>query len=407
MRYLQILKVAYRALGKNKMRSGLTMLGIIIGVGAVIAMIGIGQGAKKMVNDQISSLGENLLNIFPGSQQSGGVRFGAGTVQTLTEDDATAIKANCPAVEWVTPVVRSGAQIIAGNQNWATSVQGYSPDFPNIRSWPMQSGTFFTDQDVKGSTKICVLGQTVANNLFPGEDPVGQLIRVNRLPFRVIGVLAAKGQNSFGQDQDDIVVAPYTTVLTKLSRSDHNHINYIMASAYSKDQMDQATTQITDLLRQRHKIPFGQDDDFTIRSQLDIAQAVNSTSTVMSLLLGAIASVSLIVGGIGIMNIMLVSVTERTREIGIRMAVGARGRDIMIQFLAESIVLSVLGGIAGILLGIASSKLITLILHWPILTSPAAIALAFFFSGFVGVFFGFYPARKASFLDPIEALRYE
>jgi putative ABC transport system permease protein len=405
MRYLQILKVAYRALGKNKMRSGLTMLGIIIGVAAVIAMVGIGQGAKQMVNDQISSLGENLLNVFPGSQQAGGVRFGAGTRTNLTDDDANAIKANCPAIQWVSPVVRAGAQVVAGNQNWATSVQGYSPDFPYIRSWPIEEGAFFTDQDVRGATKVCVLGQTVVDNLFPGEDPVGQIIRVNKLPFRVIGVLARKGQNAFGQDQDDIVIAPYTTVLRKLSRMDH--INYIMASAVSKDKMDAATQQITQLLRQRHKIMPGQDDDFTVRSQLEIAQAVNSTSTVMSILLGAIASVSLIVGGIGIMNIMLVSVTERTREIGIRMAVGARGRDIMMQFLTESIVLSVIGGVAGILLGIISSKLITAVLHWPIFTSAVAVALAFFFSGFVGVFFGFYPARKAAYLDPIEALRYE
>jgi putative ABC transport system permease protein len=405
VRYLQILKVAYRALGKNKMRSGLTMLGIIIGVAAVIAMVGIGQGAKQMVNDQISSLGENLLNIFPGSQQSGGVRFGAGTQQTLTEDDATAIKADCPAVEWVSPVVRAGAQVVAGNQNWATSIQGFSPDFPNIRSWSMESGAFFTDQDIKGATKVCVLGKTVVDNLFPGQDPVGQIVRVNKLPFRVIGVLSAKGQNTFGQDQDDIVIAPYTTVLRKLSRQ--NHIDYIIASAASKDQIDAATTQISELLRQRHRIVQGQDDDFTVRSQVEIATAVNSTSTVMSILLGAIASVSLLVGGIGIMNIMLVSVTERTREIGLRMAVGARGRDIMIQFLAESIVLSVIGGIAGILLGVLSAKLISAILHWPILTSMPAIALAFFFSGFVGVFFGFYPAKKAALLDPIEALRYE
>jgi putative ABC transport system permease protein len=405
MKFLQILRVAYRALGKNKMRSGLTMLGIIIGVAAVIAMVGIGQGAKKMVNDQISSLGENLLNIFPGSQQSGGVRFGAGTRTNLTEEDAAAIKANCPAVQWVSPVVRAGAQVVAGNQNWATSVQGYSPDFPFIRSWPLASGAFFTEQDVRGATKVCVLGQTVVDNLFPDQDPIGQIIRVNKLPFRIIAVLAQKGQNAFGQDQDDIVVAPYTTVLRKLSRMDH--INYIMASAVSKDKMNAAIEQITQLLRQRHKLTSGQEDDFTVRSQVEIAQAVNSTSTVMSILLGAIASVSLIVGGIGIMNIMLVSVTERTREIGIRMAVGARGRDIMTQFLTESIVLSLIGGVAGILMGILSSKLIAMILHWPVLTSAAAVALSFFFSGFVGVFFGFYPARKAAYLDPIEALRYE
>jgi len=387
------------------MRSGLTMLGIIIGVAAVIAMVGIGQGAKQMVNDQISSLGENLLNIFPGSQSAGGVRGGAGTQVTLTEDDAIAIRSECPAIQWISPVVRAGAQIVAGNQNWSTSVQGFSTDFPFIRSWRQESGAFFTDQDIRGATKVCVLGKTVVDNLFQGADPVGQIIRVNKLPFRVIGVLTAKGQNAFGQDQDDIVVAPYTTVLKKLSRM--NHINYIMASATSKDKIDLASTQISELLRQRHRIPTGQEDDFTIRSQLDIATAASSTSSVMSILLGAIASVSLMVGGIGIMNIMLVSVTERTREIGIRMAVGARGRDIMIQFLAESIVLSLIGGSAGILIGLLSSKTISAVLHWPVFTSVPAMAIAFFFAGFVGVFFGFYPARKASLLNPIEALRYE
>jgi putative ABC transport system permease protein len=405
MRYVQILKIAYKAIGKNKMRSSLTMLGIIIGVAAVIAMVGIGAGAKNMVNAQIASLGENLLNIFPGSQSSGGVRVGAGSITTLTEEDATAIKANCPAVQWVSPVVRASAQVVAANQNWATSIQGYSPDFSNIRSWPLSSGIFYTDQDVKGATKVCILGKTVVDNLFPGQDPVGEIIRIKKLPFRVIGVLSSKGQNAFGQDQDDIIIAPYTTVQKKLAGM--NHINYIIASATSQKEIGVASDQISQLLRQRHKIMPGQDDDFTVRSQLDIASAASSTSGIMTILLGAIASVSLLVGGIGIMNIMLVSVTERTREIGIRMAVGAKGRDIMIQFLAESIVLSLVGGSAGILVGVMSAKLISAILHWPILTSVPAITLAFFFAGFVGVFFGFYPARKASMLDPIDALRFE
>lgn len=405
MRYVQILKIAYKAIGKNKMRSGLTMLGIIIGVAAVIAMVGIGAGAKNMVNAQIASLGENLLNIFPGSQSSGGVRVGAGSMTTLTEEDAIAIKANCPAVQWISPVVRSGAQIVAGGLNWATSVQGYSTDFPYIRSWSLASGSFFTDQDVKGATKVCVLGKTVVDNLFPGQDPVGETIRIKKLPFRVIGVLASKGQNAFGQDQDDIIIAPYTTVQKKLSGT--TYINYIIASATSREQIPAASQQISALLRQRHKIMPGQDDDFTVRSQLDIATAASSTSGIMTILLGAIASVSLLVGGIGIMNIMLVSVTERTREIGIRMAVGAKGRDIMVQFLAESIVLSLVGGSVGILVGVLSARLISAILHWPVLTSVPAITLAFFFAGFVGVFFGFYPARKASLLDPIDALRFE
>ena len=405
MRYFQIFKVAIKALGKNKMRSGLTMLGIIIGVAAVIAMVGIGAGAKSMVNAQIASLGENLLNVFPGSQQSGGVRMGAGSITTLTEEDAAAIKANCPAVQWISPVTRSGAQVVAGGQNWATSIQGYSPDFPNIRSWQLSYGSFFTDQDVKGATKVCVLGQTVVTNLFGGGDPTGEIVRIKKLPFRVVGVLVSKGQNAFGQDQDDIIIAPYTTVQKKLSGT--SYINYIIASAQSQQQIPVAEDQITQLLRQRHKIMPGQDDDFTVRSQLDIATAASSTSSIMTILLGAIASVSLLVGGIGIMNIMLVSVTERTREIGIRMAVGAKGHDIMIQFLAESIVLSLVGGTAGILVGVLSAKLISAILHWAILTSAPAITLAFFFAAFVGVFFGFYPARKASMLDPIEALRYE
>ncbi len=405
MRYLQIIKIAYRALKRNKMRSSLTMLGIIIGVGAVIAMVGIGQGAKKMVDAQIASLGDNLLTIFPGSHTAGGVREGAGSVTRLTDDDAKAIILSCPAVLKISPVVRTSAQVVAGNLNWGTQVQGYSPDFVDIRSWSVSSGAFFTDQDVRGATKVCVLGKTVADNLFPEQDPVGQLIRIKKLPFRIIGVMSKKGQNAFGQDQDDIILVPYTTAQKKLSGV--SFVNSIIASAKDRNEINLASDQITQLLRQRHKIPAGETDDFTVRSQLDIASVAGSTSSVMTILLAAIASVSLIVGGIGIMNIMLVSVTERTREIGIRMAVGAKGNDILTQFLVESIVLSLFGGIIGILLGIISSKIISGVLNWPIYISPPAVALAFFFSGFVGIFFGFYPARKASLLDPIEALRYE
>ena len=405
MRYFQILKVAYRALLRNKMRSSLTMLGIIIGVGAVITMLGIGQGAKKMVNDQIASLGDNLLNVFPGSFHGGGVRTGAGTMTSLTEEDVKAIKENCPAVLRISPVVRSGAQVVAGNLNWGTSVEGYSPDFVSIRSWPLASGTFFTDQDVRGATKVCVLGKTVVDNLFPDQDPVGEIIRINKLPFRVLGVLSPKGQTGFGHDQDDIIIVPYTTAQKKIMG--RTRINSIIASAVDRTQIDLAEEQITTLLRQRHRIQPGQDDDFTVRSQLDIASAAGSTSKIMTILLGAIASISLIVGGIGIMNIMLVSVTERTREIGIRMAVGAKSRDILTQFLVESVALSFMGGIIGIILGVLSSQLISILLRWPIFTSTLAIVLSFLFAGFVGVFFGFYPARKASLLDPIEALRYE
>jgi putative ABC transport system permease protein len=405
VRYFQIFRVAYKALGRNKMRSSLTMLGIIIGVGAVIAMVGIGEGAKRMINTQIASLGDNLLTIFPGSHTAGGAHGGAGTMTTLTEEDAIAVRNECPAVAKVSPVVQSGGQVVAGNLNWGTSIQGYSPEFLSIRSWTMASGSFFTDQDVRGATKVCVLGQTVVDNLFPGQDPVGEVIRIKKLPFRVVGVLSPKGQNAFGRDQDDMVVAPYTTVQKKIVGQ--TYVNQLIASAVSRNEMDAAIAQITQLLRRRHRIQPGQDDDFTVRSQLDIATAAGSTSKIMSLLLGVVASISLVVGGIGIMNIMLVSVTERTREIGIRMAVGAKGRDILIQFLVESIVLSSIGGIIGILLGTSSSKLISAIFHWPIFTSVSAIAMSFFFAGFVGIFFGFYPARKASLLDPIEALRYE
>lgn len=405
MRYFQILKVAYRALTRNKMRSSLTMLGIIIGVGAVIAMVGIGQGAKRMIDVQIASLGDNLLTVFSGSHFHRGVRGGAGTITNLTDEDAKAIIENCPAVLRVSPRVRTGAQIVAGNLNWATSVEGYSPDFVHIRSWPVASGTFFTQQDVRGATKVCVLGKTIVDNLFPGQDPVGQIIRINKLPFRVLGVLSSKGQNAFGRDQDDVVIVPYTTAQKKIMGI--THVSYIMASATDRTKIDLAEKQITQLLRQRHKIPPGEEDDFRVRSQLDIASVAGSTSGIMTILLGAIASVSLIVGGIGIMNIMLVSVTERTREIGIRMAVGAKSRDILTQFLVESVVLCLIGGLIGIALGVLSSQLISGLLHWPIFISAPAVALSFFFAAFVGVFFGFYPARKASLLDPIEALRFE
>jgi putative ABC transport system permease protein len=405
VKYLQIVRIAYKALGRNKMRSSLTMLGIIIGVGAVIAMVGIGEGAKKMVNTQIASLGDNLLTIFPGSRTTGGFHGGAGTVTSLTEDDAAAIIASCPAVSKVSPMVRTGAQVVAGNLNWATSVEGYGPDFISIRSWPVVSGSMFTEQDVKGATKVCLLGQTVVDNLFPGQNPVGEIIRIKKLPFRVVGVLAPKGQNAFGRDQDDIIIVPYTTAQKKLIGV--TYVQSIMASAVSRERMDEATAQITELLRRRHRILPGQDDDFTVRSQLDVASAVGSTSKIMTILLGVVASISLVVGGIGIMNIMLVSVTERTREIGIRMAVGAKGKDILIQFLVESMVLSLIGGIIGILFGLSAAKIVSVAAKWPIFTSPSAIAMAFFFAGFVGMFFGFYPARKASLLDPIEALRYE
>jgi len=338
------------------MRSGLTTLGIVIGVGAVIAMVGIGEGAKKMINDQIASMGDNILTVFPGSFMQGGMRQGAGTRTSLTVEDAFAIRDECPAVARVTPVVRTQAQVVAGNLNWGTAVEGYGPEFLQIRSWPLSSGTFFTEQDVKGATKVCILGKTTVDNLFPNQDPVGEIIRIKKLPFRVLGVLSPKGQNSFGRDQDDIIIVPYTTAQKKLAGQ--THVSYILASAVSRGQMNPAIAQIEEVIRRRHKILPGQDDDFSVRSQLEVANAMGSTSRIMTLLLGIVASISLIVGGIGIMNIMLVSVTERTREIGIRMAVGAKGRDILVQFLVESIVLSSIGGTIGIILGWSSSKII-------------------------------------------------
>jgi len=405
MNYLQVLRIAYKALGKNKMRTALTMLGIIIGVGAVIAMVSIGQGANAMIKAQIASLGDNLLTIFPGSFTQGGVHGGAGSRTSLTEDDAIAIKNRCPAVARLSPVTRAEAQVVAGDQNWPTHIEGYNTDFLEIRKWPLSSGTFFTETDVRGATKVCVLGKTVADQLFPGQDPTGQTIRIKKLPFTVLGVLSTKGQNPMGRDQDDIIIAPYTTVQKKLAGI--TYIQSIIASAVDRTQIDIAIDQITQVLRERHRITRPEDDDFTVRSQTDIATAAQSTSKIMTILLGAIASVSLLVGGIGIMNIMLVSVTERTREIGIRMAVGAKPKHILIQFLIEASTLSTVGGIVGITLGFLSSSLISVFLKWPTLISLQAVVLAFFFSFAVGVFFGFYPARKASFLDPIEALRYE
>ncbi|MGD1007914.1 MAG: ABC transporter permease [Ignavibacteriaceae bacterium] len=405
MKGLNILLAAFRALQRNKLRSFLTMLGIIIGVGAVITMLAIGQGAEYSVKEQIASLGTNVLIIFPGSQQQGGLRVGAGSMTTLTQGDAQAIQTECPAVAYVSPDTRANGQVIAGNLNWATGIEGVGTDYLQIRVWDIQSGNYFTDQDVKAAAKVCVLGTTVANNLFPDSDPVGQTIRITNVPVKVSGVLATKGQNAMGQDQDDIILAPYTTVLYRLSR--FPYLREIIVSATSSIDIELAQKQITDLLRMRHKIVGFDDDDFTIRNQSDLASAATSTSQILTILLASIASVSLLVGGIGIMNIMLVSVTERTREIGIRMSVGARGKDILTQFLIEALVLSLLGGITGIIFGVAGSKIISSFAGWPTFITAFSIVLSFGFSILVGLFFGFYPARKASMLNPIDALRYE
>ena len=407
MDILNIIRVAFRALQRNKMRAALTMLGIIIGVAAVVAMVSIGQGAQATVQAQIDSIGTNLLFVTAGAQNVGGVRSGTGDTgtNTLTVDDLDAIKREVPSISMVTPAVNARGQLVAGNMNWNTSIQGVSEEYPDIRKWPVQSGAFFTDSDVRTAGRVLVIGQTIADNLFAGTDAVGQTIRVQNLPFRVVGVMARKGQDPQGRDQDDIAFTPYTTVQKKILGIPRLQIAYV--SAVSPDATYTAQQQISDLLRQRHKLGPNEPDDLTVRNMSDIAEAANQTNSTMTMLLACIAGVSLLVGGIGIMNIMLVSVTERTREIGIRMAIGARSSAVRSQFLIESIVLSLTGGLFGILLGVASSLAIPKLLGWPTLISMAAIVGSVIFSVMVGIFFGYYPARKAAALDPIDALRYE
>ncbi|HXG52223.1 MAG TPA: ABC transporter permease [candidate division Zixibacteria bacterium] len=398
-------RIALRALGRNKLRAFLTMLGIIIGVGAVIAMVAIGEGAKATIRAQIASLGTNVLMIVPGTVTQGGVRFGAGGVTTLVEADARAIMSEVPAVAFASPALRRFEQTVAGNLNWGTLIQGVAPEYQQIRDWPVVEGRFLNDGDVENAAKVAVIGQTIVDSLFGNDDPIDAVIRIRNIPFRVVGVLGPKGQSSQGTDQDDTILIPYTTMQKRLMRI--THLQSIIVSAVSADRVEEAKEQITALLRQRHRIGPDRDDDFTIRNLSDIAEAASTSAHVMAVLLGSVASISLLVGGIGIMNIMLVSVTERTREIGIRMAVGARGRDIMLQFLVEAVVMAATGGLLGILLGIGSSQILKSWAHWPTLVSPHIVAVAFIFSGAVGVFFGFYPAKKAANLDPIEALRYE
>ena len=402
-----IIRVAFRALVRNKMRAALTMLGIIIGVSAVIAMVSIGQGASASVQAQIESIGTNLLFVSAGAQNVGGVRSGTGDsgTNTLTVEDLEAIKREVPSVSMVTPSVNARSQLVAGNMNWNTSLQGVSEEYPEIRKWTVQTGAFFTDSDVRTAARVIVIGQSIADNLFPGMDAVGQTLRVANLPFRVVGVMAAKGQDPQGRDQDDTAFAPYTTVQKKVLGNTTVRIAYV--SAVSQDATYTAQSQIGELLRQRHKLTANEPDDFTVRNMTDVAEAANETSKTMTILLACIAGVSLLVGGIGIMNIMLVSVTERTREIGIRMAIGARSSAVRSQFLIESIVLSLTGGTFGILLGVALSLAIPAMLGWPTLVSMMAIVGSVVFSVAVGIFFGYYPARKAAALDPIEALRYE
>jgi putative ABC transport system permease protein len=401
-------KISLRALRVNKMRSALTMLGIIIGVGAVIAMLAVGTGASEKISQQISSIGSNLIIILPGSTTSGGLRMGTGSQPTLTRDDAEAILKECPAVQEVAPVLNGAAQIVYGNQNWSTGVYGTTPGMLTIREWPLSSGRPFTDQDVRSATKVCLLGQTVVENLFGSIDPEGKVIRIKKVPFTVIGVLERKGQSPQGQDQDDTIYIPVTTAQKKIFGTTFpGMVRTIIVKGKGVEYLDDAERQVRELLRQRHRLGPKQDNDFTVRNLTQIMQVAEQSTKVMTLLLGAIASVSLLVGGIGIMNIMLVSVTERTREIGIRMAVGAKTWDIRLQFIIEALTLSLIGGIIGIIAGVSGSKIISAAAGWPTIVSILSIFMAFGFSGFVGIFFGFYPAYKASLLNPIDALRYE
>jgi putative ABC transport system permease protein len=411
MRYLAVIKIAFRALRRNKMRTVLTMLGIIIGVGAVIAMVALGRGAKAQVEARIAALGQNVIQVFSGSINRSGVFSGFGGAGTLTVEDALAIQNEVPGVLAVSPEVRNGAQITAGENNWSTQVMGEGVDYLTIRVWDIAEGAMFTEADVRSAAKVCVLGKTTADRLFPDDDPVGKIIRISMrggsasAPMKVLGVLKPKGANMGGQDQDDTIIVPYTTAMKRFSGA--ITLRMMQVSATSAGQMVSVQNGIAELLRQRHRIQSGRDDDFILRNQQEITEAQTATAETMTALLAGVAIISLIVGGIGIMNIMLVSVTERTREIGIRMAVGARGHDILLQFLIEAVTLSSTGGLLGIALGIGGAQAITLIKQWPTTVSAESILIAFVFSAAVGIFFGFYPARKASQLDPIEALRYE
>ncbi|HWF43616.1 MAG TPA: ABC transporter permease [Candidatus Kapabacteria bacterium] len=402
---LSSVSMAFQSLASNKVRAALTMLGIIIGVGSVITMTAIGEGASQAVANQINAMGTNALLIFPGATNLGGISSGAGGSQHLTEEDANALKKST-WIAAVSPIVSTSVQIVAGNENWATRITGASSDYLTIRNWPVVSGSNFTDADAKSGTKVCILGKTVATNLFgDGVDPVGQTVRIKHEPFTVIGVLQEKGSNSFGQDQDDIVIAPLATVQKKLVGI--TWVNQIMASSITAEATNPATTDATAILRQQHKLLPSDDNDFQIRSQVELAQAAQQSTATMTSLLTAAAVISLLVGGIGIMNIMLVSVTERTREIGIRKSIGAKFANILFQFLTEAITLSLVGGIVGVVLGYIASTFVSKSNGWILVISPSAVALSFGAAAFVGIFFGWYPARKAARLNPIEALRYE
>jgi len=405
MKKANLVRVAVQSIRKNKMRTLLTMLGIVIGVGAVIVMVAVGNGAQSRIQEQIQNLGTNMIIVTPGSSAQGGVSQGAGTFNRLSVEDAETLKREGTLISAVSPVVMTRVQAIGGEGNWRSSVNGVSVDFQAIRDWQVSSGAFFTESDVRSMRKVAVLGSTVAANLFPGGDPVGQQVQLRNVPFTVVGVLAAKGQTAGGSDQDDVILVPYTTAQTRLAG--RSFIGQILAGTASAADIAGAQQEIRAIMRESHRLGDGENDDFTVRNQDELADAASGTTQVMSMLLAAIASISLVVGGIGIMNIMLVSVTERTREIGIRMAIGARGSDVLTQFLVESVVMSVLGGVTGLAAGFGGAALLGSLTGWSTAVPPEAVLVAVGFSAAVGVFFGYYPARKAAALNPIQALRYE
>lgn len=406
MKIVNLLRLAILALQRNKLRALLTMLGIIIGVASVIAMMSIGEGSKQSINASLSSMGSNMITIMPYSNEPGGARMMGSSINSLTIKDVEALQKEAPDLAKISPLASSSGQSINGASNWPTSIQGVSPDYLEIRKLSVKDGIVFSEQDVKSSAKVCLLGKTVVDNLFPnGESPLGKIIRFGKIPFQVIGVLTPKGQSNFGQDQDDIIIAPYTTVQKRVLSS--IYFSQIYASAITESASDAAVTEATDILRTTHRLRTDEENDFQIRTQAELMTMLNSTSSMMTTLLTAVASISLVIGGIGIMNIMYVSVTERTREIGLRMSIGARGIDILLQFLIEAIMISITGGIIGVVLGVSAALIIPAALNWPTVISESSIVISFVVCAFTGIFFGYYPALKASGLDPIEALRYE
>ncbi|GAA3514362.1 ABC transporter permease [Aquimarina addita] len=406
MRLLNLLKIAMKAIVLNKTRTLLTMLGIIIGVASVITMLAIGEGSKESIRTTISAMGSNMITIRPGADRRGPARGSGGDVQTLTLQNYQVIKDQAPLLSYITPVVNGSGQVISGSNNWPSTIYGVNPEYLTIKAVDLQSGSMFTDAEVQSASKVVLLGQTVVDNIFPdGQEPVGQMIRFNNIPFIVIGVLEEKGENTFGQDQDDVVIAPYTTVQKRILAIDH--LNQIMASAISEDDAQDAVTQVTEILRSQHKLTNGAEDDFHVRSMEELISTFSSTSEMLTILLVAVAGISLLIGGIGIMNIMYVSVKERTREIGLRMAVGGKSSDILMQFLIEAILISITGGFLGVILGLGATFFIEKFLHWPTSVALYSIVISFAVCAITGIFFGWYPARKASVLDPITALRYE